>query len=79
MRDLKFRERENWNMFTIEEIEQAVLKLSSEELASFREWFDELDAEIWDKQFEMDVKSGKFDELANQAIADFRSGKCKEL
>ena len=66
-------------MFTIQEIEQAVLKLSPSELASFREWFDELDAEIWDKQFEMDVKSGKLDELANQAIADFQSGKCKEL
>ncbi|MDQ1317995.1 MAG: hypothetical protein QG588_1651 [Candidatus Poribacteria bacterium] len=66
-------------MLTIQEIEQAVLKLSPSELASFREWFDELDAEIWDKQFEMDVKSGKLDELANQAIADFQSGKCKEL
>jgi hypothetical protein len=66
-------------MLTIQEIEQAVLKLSPNELASFREWFDELDAEIWDKQFEMDVKSGKLDELANQAIADFQSGRCKEL
>ncbi len=66
-------------MLTIHEIEQAVLKLTPNELASFREWFDELDAEIWDKQFEMDVKSGKLDELANQAIADFQSGKCKEL
>jgi hypothetical protein len=53
MMDLKFREMENWNMLTIEEIEQAVLKPSSEELASFREWFDELDAEIWDKQLEL--------------------------
>jgi hypothetical protein len=66
-------------MLTIEEIEQAVLKLSPEELVNFRKRFDELDAEIWDKQFEMDVKSGKLDDLANQAIADFRSGKCKEL
>ena len=66
-------------MLTIQEIEQAVLKLSSEEIVRFREWFEELDAQIWDKQFEMDAKSGKLDDLANQAIADFRSGKCKEL
>jgi hypothetical protein len=66
-------------MLTIQEIEQAVLKLSSEEIARFREWFDELDAQIWDRQFEIDVKSGKLDDLANQAIADFQSGKCKEL
>ena len=66
-------------MLTIQEIEQAVLKLSSEDIVRFREWFEELDAQIWDKQFEMDAKSGKLDDLANQAIADFRSGKCKEL
>jgi len=66
-------------MLTVEEIEQAVLRLSPEELANFREWLDELEADIWDKQFEIDVKSGKLDGFANQAIADFKSGKCKEL
>ena len=66
-------------MLTIQEIEQAVLKLSPDEIARFREWFDELDAQIWDKQFEIDAKSGKLDDLANQAISDFQSGKCKEL
>jgi hypothetical protein len=66
-------------MLTIQEIEQAVLKLSPKEIALFREWFDELDDQIWDTQFEMDVKSGKLDDLAKKAIADFKSGKCKEL
>lgn len=66
-------------MQTVQEIEQAVSRLSLGELASFREWFDEFDAKVWDKQFETDVKSGKLDRLANQAIADFRAGKCKEL
>ena len=62
-------------MLTIQEIEQAVLKLSPEEIALFREWFDELDEQIWDTQFEMDVKSGKLDDLAKQAIADFQADK----
>ena len=57
---------------TIQEIEQAVTGLSLEELARFREWFDEFDARQWDKQFEKDAQSGKLDRLANQAIADFR-------
>ncbi len=66
-------------MLTTQEIEQAVSRLPSEELTRFRDWFDEFDAKVWDMQFEADVKSGKLDGLANQAIADFRAGKCKEL
>ena len=63
----------------VKEIELAVSKLSSGQLDSFREWFDEFDAEVWDKQFEVDALSGKLDRLADQAISDFRAGKCKEL
>jgi hypothetical protein len=59
-------------MSTVLEIEQAIKKLSLKDLARFREWFEEYAAKIWDKQFERDAKSGKLDQLANQAIADFR-------
>jgi hypothetical protein len=61
-------------MSTVLEIERAVSQLPPKELAHFREWFEEFDARIWDRQFEEDAKSGKLDELANQAIADFRAG-----
>ena len=66
-------------MSSIQEIEQAVTRLSSKELARFRQWFDEYDAKAWDEQFERDAKSGKLDDLAEKAIADFRAGKFKEL
>ena len=66
-------------MQMVQEIELAVSRLSLGELARFREWFDEFEAKAWDKRFEADAKSGKLDKLANQAIADFRAGKCKEL
>ena len=66
-------------MNTIREIKLAVSKLSSEELDSFRKWLDEFEAKVWDKQFEVDAMSGKLDELADQAISDFRAGKCVEL
>ena len=66
-------------MNTIYEIEQAVSHMSLEDLARFRQWFEEFDAKVWDEQFEQDAKSGKLDKLANQAIADFRAGKYKEL
>lgn len=45
----------------------------------FRDWFDQFDQEAWDQQFEEDVASGKLDSLANQAIADFKVGKCKVM
>ena len=64
---------------TIQEIEQAITELSPKELARFREWFEEFDAQAWDEQFERDVKSGKLDKLADKAIRDFRAGKAKEL
>ncbi|MYC71559.1 MAG: hypothetical protein F4X17_12705 [Gemmatimonadetes bacterium] len=66
-------------MQAVQELQSAVSQLSVDELACFREWFDEFDAEVWDRQFEKDVKSGSLDQLAEQAIVDFRAGKCKEL
>ena len=66
-------------MHAVQEIELAVSRLSLEELARFRDWFDEFEAKVWDKRFEADAQSGKLDKFADQAIADFRAGKCEEL
>ena len=66
-------------MRAVQELQSAVSQLSAEEFARFREWFDKFDAEVWDRQFEEDAKSGKLDQLANQAIADFQAGKYKQL
>ena len=66
-------------MLTIHEIEQAITKLPQEELTRFREWFDEFEAKGWDKQFEADVKAGKLESLAQQAVSEFRAGDYKEL
>jgi len=64
---------------TIHEIEKAITELSTKELARFRHWFDEFDAQVWDEQFENNVNSGKLDKLADKAVTDFRTGKAKEL
>ena len=66
-------------MVTIKEIEEAVSNLPPEKLAQFRVWFEEFDAKLWDSQFEKDVKAGKFDTIANKALADFKEGKFTEL
>ncbi|MCI0550240.1 MAG: hypothetical protein L0287_04745 [Anaerolineae bacterium] len=64
---------------SIQEIEQAIAELSHNELARFRAWFEEFDAQVWDEQIERDATSGKLDKIAEKAIKDYRAGKAKEL
>ena len=66
-------------MSTIEEIEKAVENLAPQELARFRAWFDNFDATRFDEKIERDAKSGKFDELAKEALTAHRSGGSREL
>jgi hypothetical protein len=66
-------------MGTVLEIESAISKLSREELSALRSWFKEFDAEAWDKQFEEDVKAGRLDAMADEALQDLREGRCTDL
>lgn len=61
------------------EIENAVAKLSPEDFAAFRTWFEELAADRWDEQIERDAKAGKLDALAEHALAEHKAGKTREL
>ncbi len=61
-------------MSTIQEIESAVTQLSPEQLADFRAWFTEYDAQKWDAQIAEDATSGRLDALADEALADLRAG-----
>jgi hypothetical protein len=66
-------------MTKTEAIEREVETLNRQELASFREWFLEYDAEAWDREFEEDAAAGKLDRFASEAIAEFKSGETKEI
>ena len=66
-------------MTTVEDIEKAVARLSPDELAKFRAWFEEFEAERFDRRIERDAKSGKLDPLADEALAEFRAGHTREL
>jgi hypothetical protein len=62
-------------MRKLEEVENQVRTLSDLELAEFRKWYAEFDAQAWDRQFEVDVKAGKLDGLAEAARKSHREGK----
>ena len=64
---------------SVKELEKAISKLSAPDLAKLSSWFDEFRAELWDREFEADVKSGKLDALGEEADRDFEAGRCKPL
>lgn len=66
-------------MTTIQDIENAIRRLTPGELSAFRTWFAEFEADVWDREFEEDVKAGRLDELAEQALRDLREGRCTDL
>jgi hypothetical protein len=66
-------------MATVKELKKAVSQLSPEKLSEFRSWYDKFDAQRWDEEIFNDVKSGKLDTLANEAIEDYKKGEFKEL
>jgi hypothetical protein len=68
-----------FRMSSVKEIEAAVSKLSGEDLSLFRTWFADFDAEAWDRQFEQDVKAGRLDGLAEEALHDLVEGRCTDL
>ncbi len=66
-------------MSKVENIEQEVKALTPTELAAFRRWFLEFDSQVWDRQIEEDIRKGKLDKLAEDALAAHRAGKSKEI
>jgi len=66
-------------MAKVEELANEVRQLSRQELAAFRDWFCKYDSDEWDREMEEDFLAGKLDKLANEAIADHKAGRTKEL
>ena len=67
------------DMGNVKSIETAIEALPPSELAEFRRWFAAFDAAAWDQQIERDAASGKLDEVAAEALADYRAGSVRDL
>jgi hypothetical protein len=66
-------------MAKVNELANEVQQLNRDELAEFRDWFRKYDSDEWDKEIEQDVLAGKLDKLANEAIAEHRAGRTREI
>lgn len=60
---------------SVEELEKAITELSSQERTRLLRLLEEMDA----AEIERDVKAGKFDKLAEEALAEHAAGKTKPL
>lgn len=66
-------------MLTLEQIEAAILELPPNEFQQLLEWFFDLDYQRWDEQLEKDIADGKLEDLAQEAIADFKAGNYRAI
>jgi len=59
------------------EIIDQVQKLPPAEVFELGQWLREYEAELWDKQIESDIRSGRLDKLGQEAVAELRAGKTR--
>jgi len=60
-------------MTRVEQIEKQIEQLTRQELVSFREWFSNYDADQWDQQIEKDVRAGKLNKIAEDALKEHKT------
>lgn len=61
-------------MTRVDLIEGQVKELNPDELRSFRNWFAEFDAALWDRQIEGDAQTGKLRSTAERALREHEAG-----
>ena len=66
-------------MTRVQVVEHEVKKLDRTSLSVFRNWFRKYDAAAWDNQIERDVRGGRLDKFAREALRAHKAGKTKEL
>jgi len=66
-------------MSEVEELETRVRNLPKEEFTKFRDWFFELENDLWDNQIQSDFRAGKFNKLIEKARKEFIQGEAREL
>ena len=61
-------------MASVEDIEDAITRLSPQDYARFLEWFRERDQQVWDEQMDRDAAAGRLDFLQREAQEARKAG-----
>jgi hypothetical protein len=66
-------------MTVVEQLQEAVKQLSTEELKEFCTWWETFQESLWDQQIAEDFQAGRLDHLIAEAEAEFEAGRYQEL
>ena len=66
-------------MTTVSELQEAILGLSEADYSKLRRWLLDQDWEQWEREFDEDVKAGKLDALASEALEAKAKGALRDL
>lgn len=63
----------------VKEIEDAITRLSPEELVELSTWLADYQAEVWDEQIERDLEVGRLDTLLKEVDAEYETRGTSEV
>lgn len=66
-------------MTTVPEIEAAIKQLPEHDIRQLAVWLQDYLDEVWDRQIEVDLVSGKLDTLITQAEADIAANRVRDM
>ena len=66
-------------MTTVSELQEAILGLSDADYSELRRWLLDQDWERWDREFDEDVKAGRLDAMASEALEAKARGELTDL
>ena len=66
-------------MTTVSELQKVILSLSEAEYADLRGWLLDEDWERWEREFDEDVRAGKLNALASEALEAKARGEFRDL
>ncbi len=61
---------------SVDELQDAISRLSTEELDRLSRWSEEFLADRWDRRIEADIHAGRLDSMSRRADEDFEAGRC---
>lgn len=64
---------------SVTEIKLIISELPPPDLADLTEWFEEFQAEAWDRQIADDVRAGRFDSIFRKVDEQVETGQCRPL
>lgn len=66
-------------MSKLDEIQIMIHSLDKQEIARLREWFDEFEGDMWDRDFESDAKEKKLAKQVEAAKKQSSEGNSEEV